>query len=53
MLCKDRVSIVRKSASKNIYNLFIKMYNSGNELYKISVIENIKGFYHSKKFSFR
>ena len=53
MLCKDEVSIVRKSAAKNIYNLFIKMYDSGNELYKITVVENIKGFYPSTRFTYR
>jgi len=47
MLCKDDVSIVRKSAAKNIYNLFMKMHESGNALYKESVIENVKGFYNS------
>jgi hypothetical protein len=53
MLCQDKVSVVRKSAANNIANLFMKMYKSGNELYKISVVENIRGFHTAKKFTRR
>jgi len=52
-LCRDDISIVRKTASKNIYQLFMKMYNSGNPLYKMTVVENIKAFAVLPKYSYR
>jgi len=52
-LCRDDISIVRKTASKNIYQLFMKMYNSENPLYKMTVVENIKAFAVLPKYNFR
>jgi len=52
-MCKDTVSIVRKKASANVYNLFIKMFNSGNEMYKLIVLENIKAHAIMARYSYR
>jgi len=52
-LCNDDVSIVRKTAAKNMQNLFMKMYNSGNPLYRMTVVENVKGFAVQVKYTFR
>ena len=52
-LCNDEVSIVRRTASKQMYPLFMKMYSSKQPLYRLSVVEMIKGFSASPKYSYR
>jgi len=52
-MCRDTVSIVRKKSCKSVYNLFMKMYNSDNELYKLTVIERIQAMAVTKQFTYR
>lgn len=48
-LCTDPVNIVKNKASKKIYAVVLSL----NEPYQDIAIENIKGFFDSKKFNFR
>jgi len=52
-MCRDTVSIVRKNASNNVYELFMKLYNSNNEIYILTVVENIRAFAVMQKYSYR
>ncbi len=52
-MANDNVSIVRKKASQGVYNLFQKMYHSGNEMYKMCVVEYIKAYAVSPKYTQR
>ena len=52
-MTNDDVSIVRKKAAKGVYNLFQKMYHSGNEMYKMCVVEYIKAYAVSPKYTQR
>lgn len=51
-LCSDSVAFVREEASRKIHAVLKAVYNS-EEIYKISVIENIKGFSQDKRFTNR
>ena len=51
-LCSDTVAFVREEASRKIHAVLKAVYNS-EEVYKISVIENIKGFSQDKRFTNR
>ena len=52
-MCRDNVSIVRKKASYAVYNLFQKMYFSGDEMYKMCIVENIRAYAVSPKYNQR
>jgi len=51
-LCSDTVAFVREEASRKIHAVLKAVYNS-EEVYRISVIENIKGFSQDKRFTNR
>lgn len=50
-LCNDTVSIVREEASKKMHTLVIK--SQEDESFKMIIIEIIKGFSYSEKYSQR
>lgn len=52
-LCNDTVSIVREEASKKMHNLVLKSIELQDEGFKIMIIEVIKAFSLSDKYSQR
>lgn len=51
-LCNDPVAFVREEAAKKIHAIVKALYNS-EEIYRDSVIENIKGFSQSNRYTNR
>ena len=51
-LCSDTVAFVREEASRKIHAVLKAVYNS-EEIYRVSVIENIKGFSQDRRFTNR
>lgn len=51
-LCNDPVSFVREEAARKIYSI-LKALSDANEAYRDSIIENVKGFSQSNRFTNR
>jgi len=51
-LCNDPVSFVREEAARKIYAI-LKALNNANESFRDSIIENVKGFSQSNRFTNR
>jgi len=52
-LCNDPVACVREEAARKIHALLKALYNSNEVIHRESVIENIKGFSQSNRFTNR